>query len=172
MIRAYANTISNILSNEKSIKKDTLFKRMNIKESEFNEALNFLLDHNFVKLEAISDGLFETIIVHYEGNWMCINDKIKEKLGLKTFDEVERKLNLKNQTLKVWLSNKSKTNSKVEKALLRLGFLNEDLRLSKRLKDLKLKHKKFTALVEEKTKTIQEISELLKEIDEVAWKPH
>ncbi|MCR8697706.1 hypothetical protein CAMP5118_02485 [Campylobacter sp. LMG 7929] len=64
MIRAYANTISNILSNEKSIKKDTLFKRMNIKESEFNEALNFLLDHDFVKLEAISDGLFETIIVH------------------------------------------------------------------------------------------------------------
>ncbi|EPJ2016979.1 hypothetical protein OJO94_02675 [Campylobacter lari] len=68
MIRAYANTISNILSNEKSIKKDTLFKRINIKESEFNEALNFLLDRNFVKLEAISDGLFETIIVHYEGN--------------------------------------------------------------------------------------------------------
>ncbi|WP_139493074.1 hypothetical protein [Campylobacter armoricus] len=99
---------------------------------------------------------------------MCINDKIKEKLGLKTFDEIERKLNLKNQTLKVWLSDKSVTNSKVEKALLRLGFLNEDLRLSKRLKDLKLKHKKFTALIEEKTKTIQEISELLKEIDEVA----
>ncbi|WP_257396720.1 hypothetical protein [Campylobacter lari] len=99
---------------------------------------------------------------------MCIKEKIQEKLGLKTFDEMERKLNLKNQTLKVWLSNKSKTNSKVEKALLRLGFLNEDLRLSKRLKDLKLKHKKFTALVEEKTKTIQEISEFLKEIDEVA----
>ncbi|MCR6577461.1 hypothetical protein CINS5918_03680 [Campylobacter insulaenigrae] len=99
---------------------------------------------------------------------MRINEKIKEKLGLKTFDEVERKLNLKNQTLKVWLSDKSVTNSKVEKALLRLGFLNEDLRLSKRLKDLKLKHKKIIALVEEKTKTIQEISDILKEIDEVA----
>ncbi|WP_165955827.1 hypothetical protein [Campylobacter volucris] len=49
------------------MKKDALFKRMNIKESEFNEALNLLHEHAFVKLEAISDGLFETIIVHYEG---------------------------------------------------------------------------------------------------------
>ncbi|AJC94134.1 hypothetical protein FVD15_03470 [Campylobacter volucris] len=67
MISAYANTILSIVKNEKSIKKDALFKRMNIKESEFNEALNLLHEHAFVKLEAISDGLFETIIVHYEG---------------------------------------------------------------------------------------------------------
>lgn len=67
MISAYANTILSIVKNEKSIKKDALFKRMNIKESEFNEVLNLLHEHAFVKLEAISDGLFETIIVHYEG---------------------------------------------------------------------------------------------------------
>ncbi|MCR6581578.1 hypothetical protein CINS5918_03685 [Campylobacter insulaenigrae] len=68
MISAYANTIMSIVKDEKSIKKDALFKRMNIKESEFNDSLGFLHEHAFIRLEAISDGLFEAIIVHYEGN--------------------------------------------------------------------------------------------------------
>ncbi|TKX32404.1 hypothetical protein [Campylobacter aviculae] len=95
---------------------------------------------------------------------MKLYEKIKQILDVGTIAEAEKKLDLTNRTLSVWLSTPTKRNSKVETALLKLG-IRDDERLMQRIEDLKSEYKKNVTFKEAHERAITQIKALLEEIE-------
>ncbi|EJM0816312.1 hypothetical protein NNT63_000356 [Campylobacter jejuni] len=95
---------------------------------------------------------------------MKLEEKIKQILDVKTIVEIEKKLDLKDRTLYVWLTTPTKRNSKVEIALLKLG-IRDDERLIQRIEALKDEYKKNVTFKEAHERAITQIKALLEKIE-------